>query len=187
MKTVMNSKNAFILLTFGILTLLYVAPTQAQVTKRNKKSKEKTKTFIRKSNKLNDSNPGKTTFISLDHFWSITRTDNYSTANLQGKSGALSTKYRFVRTDGHIQKEPSNIEGHAVPLYLYYSNTRKDNFITASPEGIRAAETGGYRKVRIEGYVLKRSNLNINIYTNRFGCITMTHEKTILQLPHQKE
>ena len=97
----------------------------------------------------------KTTFFPLDHFWSNLRTDNYSTANTEAKKGALKTKYRFVRTDGYILKKPLNTEGEAVPLYLYYSDTRKDNFITATHEGIRDAKASGYRKVRVDGYVLK--------------------------------
>ncbi len=96
-----------------------------------------------------------TTYKSLNHYWSSTRMDNLITATTEGKNAALGAKYRFVRLDGYVLEEASNTEGQAVPLYLYYSKTRSDNFITATPEGIRDAEAGGYQRVRIEGYVLK--------------------------------
>ncbi len=95
------------------------------------------------------------TYVPLVHFWSSLRSDNFSTANENAKSGALKTNYSFVRTDGYILKKASSTEGQVVPLYLYYSDIRKDNFTTATPEGIRAAEAAGYRRVRIEGYILK--------------------------------
>ncbi len=99
--------------------------------------------------------PRKGAYKSLDHYWSSIRTDNYSTATPEAKKGALATNYRHVRTDGYVLNASASAEGQAVPLYLYYDPTRKDNFTTASPEGIRAAEAAGYRKVRVEGYVLK--------------------------------
>ena len=40
-------------------------------------------------------------------------------------------------------------------LKHYYSDARKDNFTIATPEGIRVAAAGGYKRVRIEGYFLK--------------------------------
>lgn len=99
--------------------------------------------------------PIKSTYRALEHYWSSSRTDNYSTATAEAKKGALATSYRYVRTDGYVLSTSVSSEGEAVPLYLYYHAARKDNFTTASPEGIRAAEAAGYRKVRIEGYVLR--------------------------------
>ncbi|MFT4533827.1 MAG: hypothetical protein ACJA1A_002121 [Saprospiraceae bacterium] len=155
MKTLIKSQNAFILLTFSILALLYVAPLQAQVTKRDHRTKEKTNTQEYRNNESNVSNTAKISYKSLNHYWSNTRTDNLITATTGDEKAALGAKYRFVRLDGYVMEKASNIEGEAVPLYLFYSNTRKDNFTTATAEGIRAAKTGGYRTVRIEGYVLK--------------------------------
>ena len=103
---------------------------------------------------LND-HSGQITYKRLEHYYSDSRTDNLSTSNPNFKSGSLSANYRLVRTDGYILDEASNLEGKAVPLYLYYSDVRKDHFTTATPEGIRDAEGAGYRKVGVEGYVLK--------------------------------
>ena len=97
----------------------------------------------------------KKAYNSLDHYWSSDRKDNFITATTEGKKSAKQAKYRFVRKDGYVLKSPSNKEGTSKPLYLYYNTTRKDNFTTASPEGIKAAIRGGYKMVRIEGYVLK--------------------------------
>ena len=40
-----------------------------------------------------------------------------------------------------------------VPLNLYYSNAREDNFLTATDVGARSAKEAGYEYVRIEGYI----------------------------------
>lgn len=92
----------------------------------------------------------------LEHYWSASRKDNFSAASAVSKNNAVNNGgYRFVRVDGYVLTKSTSIEGEATPLYLYYSNSRKDNFTTASAEGIRAAEAAGYRRAGIEGYVLK--------------------------------
>jgi hypothetical protein len=40
-----------------------------------------------------------------------------------------------------------------VPLYLYWSDARQDNFVTATAQGIADAVAAGYQRVRVEGYV----------------------------------
>lgn len=92
---------------------------------------------------------------ALEHYWNSSRKDNFTTASSKGKNNAVNGNYRFVRVDGYVLTKPTSVEGKTTPLYLYYNNTRKDNFITATAEGIRAAEAGGYRNAGIEGYVLK--------------------------------
>jgi hypothetical protein len=44
-----------------------------------------------------------------------------------------------------------------IPLKLYYSEQRGDNFTTASDQGRRDAEAAGYKYVRDEGYITPRS------------------------------
>lgn len=92
---------------------------------------------------------------ALEHYWNGSRKDNFTTATTTGKNNALRGGYKFVRVDGYVLNKSTSTEGQAVPLYLYYSSARKDNFTTATQEGIRAAEAAGYRRAGIEGYVLK--------------------------------
>ena len=40
-----------------------------------------------------------------------------------------------------------------VPLKLYYSEDRRDNFTTATEQGRRDADADGYKFVRDEGYI----------------------------------
>ena len=47
---------------------------------------------------------------------------------------------------------PEDVEG-AIPLKLYYSEDRRDNFTLATSEAEADAIAAGYRYVRIEGYV----------------------------------
>ena len=141
MKTVQKLKFSKTLIVWvtGILVTMYVAQIQAQIN---------TQVYTANFN-------AQTTYKPINHYWSNTRTDNFSAATQKGKNAALGAKYRFVRLDGYILEKASNAEGHAVPLYLYYSKTRKDNFSTASSDGIKAAEAAGYKKSRIQGYILK--------------------------------
>ena len=94
----------------------------------------------------------------LEHYWNASRKDNFTTSSVAGKNNAVRGKYKFVRVDGYVLKKPSSVEGKTTPLYLYFHASRIDNFTTASPEGIRVAEAGGYRRVGIEGYVLRTVN-----------------------------
>jgi hypothetical protein len=144
MKTTQKIKlnKSLIIWVMGILAISYVAPIQAQINTQVYTTNFSTQT----------------TYKPLSHYWSNTRTDNFSTASQKGKNAALTAKYRFVRTDGYVLNTSSNTEGQAVPLYLYYNSTRKDYFTTASPRGIRSAIAAGYNKVGIEGYVLNKVN-----------------------------
>ncbi|HWO88808.1 MAG TPA: hypothetical protein VNL98_06635, partial [Gemmatimonadales bacterium] len=45
-----------------------------------------------------------------------------------------------------------------VPLKLYWSGERQDNYTTATAEGEQAALAKGYRFIRVEGYVFPASN-----------------------------
>lgn len=103
----------------------------------------------------NSSPPSDNYTKPLEHYWNSSRKDNFTTASAEGKNNAINGSYRFVRVDGYVLNKPTSSEGTVVPLYLYYNNSRKDNFTTASADGIRAAEAGGYRKAGIEGYVLR--------------------------------
>ncbi len=127
-------------------TTVCIWPVQAQ-TVRDHRNKPK-KTVVR-------DHKNQTTFKPLNHYWNGSRKDNQLTATIEGKNGALGADYRFVRQDGYVLEKASSIEGQAVPLYLYYSDARKDNFTTATTEGIRAAKAAGYKKVRVQGYILK--------------------------------
>ncbi|MCF6349252.1 MAG: hypothetical protein L3J20_13315 [Flavobacteriaceae bacterium] len=138
MKTIpkFKMKRNFGYLVLGVIFFFHVLSVQAQVTRIDHRNQ--------------------VTYKPLEHYWSNARTDNFTTATAQGKKDALLAKYRFVRKDGFVLSKSSNNEGQAVPLYLYYNAKRKDNFTTATPEGIRAAEKAGYKRIRIEGYILKK-------------------------------
>ena len=41
-----------------------------------------------------------------------------------------------------------------MPLKLYYNDQLRDNFTTATVDGIRDAEAAGYRFVRDEAYIV---------------------------------
>jgi hypothetical protein len=106
------------------------------------------------------SSEGKTTPLYL--YYSANRTDNFTTASAEGIRAAEAAGYRRAGIEGYVLKTVNpGYKNLYKPLWLYYHPTRKDNFVTASAEGIRAAEAGGYRKVRIEGYVRKDNSTNL--------------------------
>ena len=98
----------------------------------------------------------KTSYLKpLEHYWNSSRRDNFSAASAKAKSNAVRGKYRFVRIDGYVLTKSTSLEGTTTPLYLYWNASRTDNFTTASAQGIRAAQAGGYRRASLEGYILK--------------------------------
>ncbi|WP_299123685.1 hypothetical protein [uncultured Winogradskyella sp.] len=142
MKTIKKIKFGKIvsILLIGFLIANYTESVNAQVK--------------RQTVGVNDSKDYK----SLVHYWSNTRKDNFLTASTNGKKAAEDANYRFVRQDGYVLTKASNSEGNAVPLYLYYNKTRKDYLTVASPAGIKSANSAGYVKIGIEGYVLQTVN-----------------------------
>lgn len=132
-------KIAFLLI-IGFLISIYSIPAHAQVKRIAAGAKNNTN------------------YKPLEHYWSDARNDNFSTASTKGKTAAKTAKYRFVRQDGFILNKASNTEGNAVPLYLYYSKARKDYLTVSSVAGIRSANSAGYTKIGIEGYVLQTVN-----------------------------
>lgn len=98
---------------------------------------------------------------SLRLYWNSARGDNFTTASQDGRSAAEApgSGYQFIRVEGSVSSEPIPARPEApgtpatVPLYLFYSRLREDNFTTATPEGKRDAIEAKYEFVRTEGYV----------------------------------
>jgi hypothetical protein len=81
--------------------------------------------------------------LPLRLYWNSAREDNFTTATPEGRRDAEApgSGYQFVRIEGYISSEPSNVPGRpgTLPLNLFYNPWRGDNFTTATPEGIRSA------------------------------------------------
>ncbi|GAB5550542.1 MAG: hypothetical protein Sapg2KO_01330 [Saprospiraceae bacterium] len=103
---------------------------------------------------------GKTTPLYL--YYNDARKDHFTTASALGIRAAKAGGYRKVAMEGYVLSSV-NVKYRSLykPLWLYYHAGRKDNFVTASQQGMRAAENDGYRKVRIEGYVRKDKSSNL--------------------------
>jgi len=142
MKTVQKNKFGKIitLMIIGFLISICIMPAHAQV----KRTAVGTK--------------ANSNYKTLEHYWSSTRKDNFLTASEKGKKAAKAANYRFVRQDGYVLNKASNSEGKTIPLYLFYSKTRKDYLTVASSAGIKSANSAGYTKIGIEGYVLQTVN-----------------------------
>lgn len=71
--------------------------------------------------------------------------DNYSTT-------AAVSGYERIRVEGFVSK--NNWPG-TIPLKLYYSPTRNDHWLLASPASEESAKDTGYRFVRDEGHIFQ--------------------------------
>ena len=113
--------------------------------------------------------------VPLYLYYNKTRKDYFTTASPQGIRAAKASGYQNLGIEGYVLKTVNSKYKHLYkPLWLYYNNTRTDNFTIASPQGIKAAEAGGYRKVRIEGYIRINANTTANkanAYTGLIGTI----------------
>jgi hypothetical protein len=74
----------------------------------------------------------------------------YSPATAEGVRNAQAAGYRYVRKQACVFV--NQVQG-TVPLKLYWSAARGDNFTTATARGESDALAAGYRFVRVEGYV----------------------------------
>ncbi|WP_296380147.1 hypothetical protein [Winogradskyella sp.] len=135
------SQKFIALLVIGVLSYASLAPMMNAQTRRQTVDHRKEKQYT-----------------VLEHYWSNDRKDNLTTASEKGKKAAKAAKYRFVRQDGYVLSKASNVEGKSVPLYLYYNKTRRDYFTTATTVGIKSANSAGYVKIGLEGYVLQTVN-----------------------------
>jgi hypothetical protein len=93
----------------------------------------------------------------LVQYYSPVRGDNFVTATPAGVESVgqevekiINAKYFKVRTEACVfsQQQPDT-----VPLNLYWSESRKDNFVTATAAGAKSATDAGYAFIRVEGYV----------------------------------
>jgi hypothetical protein len=106
------------------------------------------------------SSEGVTTPLYL--YYNTSRTDNFTAASPTSIKVAEAGGYRRANLEGYVLKTVKpQYRNLYKPLWLYYHPARKDNFVTASSQGMQAAEAGGYRKVRIEGYVRKNNATNL--------------------------
>lgn len=97
--------------------------------------------------------------VPLNLYWSAQRGDNFSTGTEVGIKSAIEAGYSFVRRQGYMLSNKTRIGRYSpyVPLKLYWSPHRGDNFSTATAIGEKSAKEAGYGFARIEGYVLPRN------------------------------
>jgi len=117
--------------------------------------------FVRTEGYIYPTAPRGTIVAPLKLYWSPAREDNFTTATETGWRDAEAASYTLVdRTEGFVlpsQSTPTSQRTLTVPLNLYWSDARADNFLTASDFGRQDAEAAGYRCVRVEGYIYPRA------------------------------
>jgi hypothetical protein len=99
--------------------------------------------------------------VNLFTWWSPARGDNFATTKREwaGRPGDRRTDhdgYGFVSVVGSVFNPSKPRPSGTIPLYGWWSPSRKDNFITANPAwagrpGVRKSPDYGF--VRVEGYI----------------------------------
>ena len=95
-------------------------------------------------------------FKALTLYWSPDRQDNFTTGTRQGRNDALAAGYQYIRNEGYCVRTSrrwAQWQKGTVPLKLYWSEARGDNFTTSTQQGEADAKAAGYQFIRIEGYV----------------------------------
>jgi len=97
--------------------------------------------------------------VRLYSWWSGDNTDHLCTSDPKwaGSGGSKKDGYGFYRTDGYIYSPDAPQPADTVPLYRWWSPSRKDYFTTSNPNWAGSPGKGqsGYQFVRLEGYLLK--------------------------------
>jgi hypothetical protein len=84
-------------------------------------------------------------------YWSGAREDHFACRTAESVAAATEARYERLRPECEVF--PEWTQG-LVALRLFYSESRKDNVTTATPEGAADAVAAGYRDVqRVEGFI----------------------------------
>jgi hypothetical protein len=104
--------------------------------------------------------------VPLYTWYSDARGDYFTTsdpswAGEHGEVRAGQGNYWCLGIEGHVFSPEDERPAGTVPLYSWWSRSRKDNFLTSDPNwagevGDRRAGQGDYRLFRIEGYIPAR-------------------------------
>lgn len=70
-----------------------------------------------------------------------------------GERHALGAGYRYVRVEGYVARFGTKSNDFSVPLKLFWSPGRRDNFTAGSERGEKDALASGYHYVRTEGFI----------------------------------
>lgn len=97
--------------------------------------------------------------VQMHQWYSWNRDDNFVTTDPRwgGRSGDIrSVHYRYGRSEGYVFSPDAPAPTGTIPLYSWYSPSRRDNFMTSDPAWagrIGDARTPDYRLFRKEGYI----------------------------------
>jgi hypothetical protein len=111
-------------------------------------------------------------FKSLTLYWSSNREDNFTTGTKQGRNDAIAAGYQYIRNEGYCVRTSqrwAKWQKGTVPLKLYWSEARGDNFTTATTQGEADAKAAGYQFIRIEGLVYseqRKGTVPLKLYWN---------------------
>jgi hypothetical protein len=86
-------------------------------------------------------------------YWSAARQDHFTFSTPLALASAQAAGYTRLHQESEVFETQ---EPNTVPLRLFYSDQRGDNFTTATAQGAKDARGSGYREVdRIEGYIYR--------------------------------
>ena len=156
-------------------------------TKGKKAAKAAKYEFVRQDGfVLNKASNAEGKAVPLYLYYSKARKDYLTVATSAGIKSANFAGYTKIGIEGYVLQKVNSASKHLYkPLWLYYNNSRKDNFTIASSVGIKTAKASGYRKVRIEGYVRinnKRQNTKVIVKaSDPFTRLKKEAQNTVVQ------
>lgn len=109
-------------------------------------------------------NPQVPEVLPLKLYFSELYKDYLSTTSVSRGEQAVKGpgKYKLVGTQGYVfnhamvYKMPLPLKSRTIVMYSYYNSKTRDNLIATSSGDIRDAEKSGYKRVALEGYLIKK-------------------------------
>lgn len=94
-------------------------------------------------------------WANLVTYYHWDREDNFSAVTAGDHSTARGAAYQWIRTkEAWVLVTPTD-PGTQKPLVLFYNSARGDYMSTATPEGIASAESAGYERKNVQGYIYR--------------------------------
>ncbi len=118
--------------------------------------------------------------VPLNLYYSARYKDHFSTTSVaRGKQAMQGAgKYQHVGVQGYVfsntmyRKLPNSLRSRMISMYSYYHAKTRDNLIATSPGDNQDAQKRGYKRIALEGYLIKPGTFSSKSCKVKSDCLS---------------